>query len=791
MSGSVNSERIKIMTLKLVYIFALLFILNMAGNAGTPPQANSLTVHVRAFIEGRYDLNCHCMIPDSVDVVLYFDGQGEAEWLRQRGALDGTGNVTVHFQNVPYEKFFLGIQHRNSIRTWSSHPFLTDANTFSYDFTTSSSQAYYDNMTQMHDGRWCLFSGDVDQNQFIDSNDLLIVDNDAYNMVSGDVVTDLDGNGFVDNNDLMIVDNNANYYAGECFPKSEFDLPLGRGMTLPQLDRCYYLTDHLGSVKMTVGEGPTTAGLAGYWAFEGTCEDESDNGNIAELINTSASNPVSYTAEMFGGKYGQGVTSNGTTGYIDLGNSQKLHPSIISISAWIKPTSLVAGKENEIVVEESFGYRFFYQGDGSLRLLIRDTNADQRDSNNELYYGTVAGAVKCDGSWQHVAATYGIDRRIHIYVDGELKGTGPQYTGGDGTIKYSSPSTVTVGSAGLPAHSFWRSGMIGIIDEVKIYDRELTLAEIQRDYTHDVAILGYDDYDPWGKQLEGRCMNSSNTDDKLKFTGKERDKESGYDYFGHRLYDSDIAKWLQVDPLAEKYPGWSPYNYCLNNPIRLVDPDGMEVRINSGDKDKNGNIIYVTYTAGMEYKGDNKFVATTIYALNNMNSVNIGSKVLSDLILSDNKFTFQNVNSDGGANTLQFIANSNGGGDIRAAALLGFGTAENLESVSHELFHGYQYENKSAYYGSNAEVESYLFGRGIYGSFYNTMPLFSGNNSQAGGEYAMAMKDMLLSNKFDIKTFNSAVGAFSAGNPYGDIYKNSKVYLNTTPLISKFFPLWK
>jgi RHS repeat-associated protein len=32
--------------------------------------------------------------------------------------------------------------------------------------------------------------------------------------------------------------------------------------------------------------------------------------------------------------------------------------------------------------------------------------------------------------------------------------------------------------------------------------------------------------------------------------------------------------WLSVDPLAEKFAGWSPYNYCLQNPVKLVDPDG-------------------------------------------------------------------------------------------------------------------------------------------------------------------------------------------------------------------------
>ena len=62
------------------------------------------------------------------------------------------------------------------------------------------------------------------------------------------------------------------------------------------------------------------------------------------------------------------------------------------------------------------------------------------------------------------------------------------------------------------------------------------------------------------------------------FTGKERDSETGFSYFGARYYDSDILTgWLSVDPLADKYPNLSPYAYCGWNPIRLVDPDGEDV----------------------------------------------------------------------------------------------------------------------------------------------------------------------------------------------------------------------
>jgi len=41
-------------------------------------------------------------------------------------------------------------------------------------------------------------------------------------------------------------------------------------------------------------------------------------------------------------------------------------------------------------------------------------------------------------------------------------------------------------------------------------------------------------------------------------------------------YDAAVGRFLSVDPLAEKFAAWSPYTYALDNPVRLVDRDGME-----------------------------------------------------------------------------------------------------------------------------------------------------------------------------------------------------------------------
>ncbi|MGB3452680.1 MAG: RHS repeat-associated core domain-containing protein [Moheibacter sp.] len=79
---------------------------------------------------------------------------------------------------------------------------------------------------------------------------------------------------------------------------------------------------------------------------------------------------------------------------------------------------------------------------------------------------------------------------------------------------------------------------------------------------------------------------------KYKYNGKEWQDELGlglYDY-GWRNYDPALGRWMNMDPLAEKYPGWSPYNYTLNNPVMLVDPDGRSVDVPPGDYfDKQGN----------------------------------------------------------------------------------------------------------------------------------------------------------------------------------------------------------
>ncbi|MCF8355201.1 MAG: RHS repeat-associated core domain-containing protein [Melioribacteraceae bacterium] len=100
------------------------------------------------------------------------------------------------------------------------------------------------------------------------------------------------------------------------------------------------------------------------------------------------------------------------------------------------------------------------------------------------------------------------------------------------------------------------------------------LGSIRHTYdTSGVAAVTAQDYLPYGGIL--REYNNASPNERYKFTEKERDTETSYDYFGARYYDSDIGRWLSVDPLADLQPGINPYHYSFNNPLKYTDPTGM------------------------------------------------------------------------------------------------------------------------------------------------------------------------------------------------------------------------
>jgi len=89
------------------------------------------------------------------------------------------------------------------------------------------------------------------------------------------------------------------------------------------------------------------------------------------------------------------------------------------------------------------------------------------------------------------------------------------------------------------------------------------------------------DYLPFGDEWCGAAVCAAPTPGQpRRFTGKERDRETGYDYFGARYYSGRVGRFTGVDPVMTIHANladpqrWNRYAYGLNNPYRYVDPEG-------------------------------------------------------------------------------------------------------------------------------------------------------------------------------------------------------------------------
>ncbi|MGB5982090.1 MAG: RHS repeat-associated core domain-containing protein, partial [Nonlabens sp.] len=106
-------------------------------------------------------------------------------------------------------------------------------------------------------------------------------------------------------------------------------------------------------------------------------------------------------------------------------------------------------------------------------------------------------------------------------------------------------------------------------------------------------IISEKNYYPFGLQMKGFnnvvSGNANSVAERFAYNGKENNPELGLEWvdFGARNYDASLGRWMNSDPLAEKYYSHSTYNYVFNNPINLVDPDGRGV----WKPDAEGNLI--------------------------------------------------------------------------------------------------------------------------------------------------------------------------------------------------------
>ncbi len=279
-------------------------------------------------------------------------------------------------------------------------------------------------------------------------------------------------------------------------------------------------------------------------------------------------------------------------------------------------------------------------------------------------------------------------------------------------------------------------------------------------------------------------LHSSHT-----FSAKERDIETGLSYFGSRYYSSDLSLWLSVDPMSGKYPSLSPYVYCADNPVKLVDPNGEEIWLIGEDGSR------IKYTQGMIYDGQDKSIIGKVNTLNQINSTRGGKKLLGELTSSDNVYSITD-NLDNNYSTPYFCANDDVNG--KSGGVIVTQGQNTIGTISHELFHAYQDEKGQGQRSIHNEVEAMLFETSVvteYGCNINTVfprsPLLGDNDEY--NTSVDALLDVFSSTNMKIVTedFKDHSGA-NRGGAYDNNYPLRRSN-HSKHLIENFYPLmpWK
>lgn len=132
-------------------------------------------------------------------------------------ALSTAGIATMEVTPNYNGNYFITVKHRNSIETTTPTALSFAGSTVTHDFTSSAAQAYGNNLKQSG-AFFLIYAGDVNQDGSIDTGDMLPVDNNSFNYLTGYLSSDVNGDGATDTGDMIFVDNNSSLYIGAMHP---------------------------------------------------------------------------------------------------------------------------------------------------------------------------------------------------------------------------------------------------------------------------------------------------------------------------------------------------------------------------------------------------------------------------------------------------------------------------------------------------------------------------------------------------------------------------------------------
>ena len=146
---------------------------------------------------------------DTFEVMLANAASPHAIAYSQKAVLATNGQGLYTFPGaVQGNSYFIVVKQRNTMETWSSAAILFNGPTVSYDFTNLASKSYGNNQVSLGDGNFGIWSGDVNQDGFINLGDLTSIEGSLLIYLLGYYSQDLNGDNLVESADFSLIENN-------------------------------------------------------------------------------------------------------------------------------------------------------------------------------------------------------------------------------------------------------------------------------------------------------------------------------------------------------------------------------------------------------------------------------------------------------------------------------------------------------------------------------------------------------------------------------------------------------